>query len=88
MSFACVPSEALAAEEDHLAGQLGSLHQKWLLYVTVSVGKSVLPSSPAIAYLIPVGCPVNIEQRNETGLSKIFSMLYTSILLGTHFFSH
>lgn len=84
MSFPCVPLEGLAGGRE--SGQPGSLDQKWLLCMLFLQLKSVLLSSPAVACSIPVGCNINIDQRNKSELSKIFSMLYTSILLGTHLF--
>ena len=41
---------------------------------------------PATACLVPVGWDISIDQRNKSGLCKIFSVLHTSIFLGTHFF--
>lgn len=47
--------------------------------------ENVMPSSPAVAHSVPVGWNINTDQMSESGLSKIFSMVYTFVLLGTHF---
>lgn len=83
VSFLCVPSETLTGGRG--PSQLGSLGQKWLLCMLFLQVESVLPSSPAPACSVSVGCNLNTDQMTESGLSNIFSMAYTSVLLGTHF---
>lgn len=82
-----MPSEALAGGIE--SNPPGSVDQKRLLCMFFfAVGVSVLLSSAATACSVPGGCDINIDQRNKLGLSKIFSTLCTSVLLGTHIFSH
>ena len=53
-------------------------------YVCYFCSRSVLLSSPATACSLPMGWDISIDQRNKSGLCKIFSVLHTSVLLGTH----
>lgn len=82
MSFPGVPLEALSGGRE--SSQPGSLYQKWLLCMLFLPLKSVLLASPAIPCSIPVACNISIDQRNEPELSKIFSVVYTFILLVSH----
>lgn len=82
MSFLCVPSEAVAGGTE--SNPLGSLD---LVDATFAFGKHDA-FFPAIAHSVQVGYNINTDQRNESGLYKIFSMIYIYVLLGTHFSPH
>lgn len=63
-----------------------SLGQKWLLACVIFAGRECSALFPATACSVSVGCNLNTDQMNESGLPSIFSMAYPSVLLRTLFF--